>query len=132
MSSFEDQLRAALAEKENLALRRQVRAVPDGVRDLASNDYLGLARHPEVIEAACAAVRSYGAGARASRLVSGHTLLHEQLETALAEFKNCEAALIFPSGYHANLSTITALARRDDVIFCDKRNHASLIDACRL
>lgn len=132
MSSFEQELRAALTEKENASLRRALRTVPEGVLDLASNDYLGLARHPEVIEAACAAVREFGCGARASRLVSGHTTLHAQLESALADYKKCEAALIFPSGYHANLAVISSLARRGDVVFCDKRNHASLIDACRL
>lgn len=110
---------------------RQLRCIPEDALDLASNDYLGLARHPEVIEAVCAAVREFGAGARASRLVSGHTSLHEQLESELAAFKNCEAALVFPSGYHANLSLISALTNRPAVsVFCDKRNHASLIDAC--
>ena len=130
--TFDEQLRAALAGKEAAAMRRCLRAVPDGVLDLASNDYLGLARHPEVTEAACAAVREFGAGARASRLVSGHTTLHARLECELAGFKNCEAALVFPSGYHANLAVVSSLARRGDVLFCDKRNHASLIDACRL
>lgn len=129
---LDDELRAALAEKEAAGLRRTLRAVPDGVLDLASNDYLGLARHPEVIEAACEAARKYGCGARASRLVSGHTPIHEQLEKELAAWKGCEAALVFPSGYQANVAVITALARRGDIIFCDKRNHASLIDACRL
>jgi 8-amino-7-oxononanoate synthase len=106
--------------------------VPEGVIDLASNDYLGLARHPAVVSAACDAVHSHGVGARASRLVSGHTALHAQLESELAAFKDCEAALVFPSGYHANLSVIASLARADDMLLCDKRNHASLIDACRL
>lgn len=127
-----DELSLALRQKEAPGLRRHLRAVPDGVLDLASNDYLGLARHPEVIEAACSAVREFGCGARASRLVSGHTILHEQLEQELAILKGCEAALVFPSGYQANVAVITALARRGDIIFCDKRNHASLIDACRL
>ena len=127
-----DELRLALRQKEAASLRRTLRAVPDGVLDLASNDYLGLSRHPEVVEAACAAVRQWGCGARASRLVSGHTLLHEQLEHELATLKGREAALVFPSGYQANIAVITSLARRGDTIFCDKRNHASLIDACRL
>ena len=127
-----DELRAALREKENSGLRRALRCVPDGVFDLASNDYLALARHPEVIETACAAARKFGCGARASRLVSGHTALHEALEYALATYKKGEAALVFPSGYQANIAVITSLARRGDILFCDKRNHASLIDACRL
>jgi len=103
MSSFEEQLRAALDEKQSASLRRELRPLAEGVLDLSSNDYLGLSRHPEVIDAACAAVREFGAGARASRLVSGHTMLHERLERELAAFKSCEAALVFPSGYHANL-----------------------------
>lgn len=131
-SLLNDELRAALIEKEAAGLRRDLRAVPEGVLDLASNDYLGLAHHPGVIEAACAAARQYGCGARASRLVSGHTPIHEQLEQELAVWKGCEAALVFPSGYQTNVAVITALARRGDIVFCDKRNHASLIDACRL
>ncbi len=127
-----DELCAALREKDAAGLFRALREVPDGVLDLASNDYLGLARHPEVIEAACAAARKFGCGARASRLVSGHTALHAQLESALADYKNGEAALVFPSGYQTNVAVITSLARRGDIIFCDKRNHASLVDACRL
>jgi 8-amino-7-oxononanoate synthase len=77
-------------------------------------------------------VRRFGAGARASRLVSGHSPIHQQLEDELAHFKNSEAALLFSSGYAANLAVITALARTGDTILCDKRNHASLLDACRL
>ncbi|HEY0074897.1 MAG TPA: 8-amino-7-oxononanoate synthase [Abditibacteriaceae bacterium] len=127
-----DELRFALQQKENAGLRRNLRAVPNGVLDLASNDYLGLSRHPEVIKAACNALTELGCGARASRLVSGHTKLHEKLETALSAYKGGESALAFSSGYQANLSVITALARRGDILFCDKRNHASLIDACRL
>lgn len=132
MLSLDEQLRAELEERERLALRRAARVVPAGALDLASNDYLGLSRHPVVIEAACEAVRECGAGGRASRLVSGHTARHEALESELAAFKGCEAALVFASGYAANLSVITALARRGDVLLCDKRNHASLVDACRL
>ena len=113
-------------------LRRSLKLLPDGVLDLASNDYLGLARHPEVIAAACDATQKYGAGARASRLVSGHTELHQQLEFELARFKKSESALLFPSGYHANLAVVSALARPLDLVCCDKRNHASLIDACLL
>jgi 8-amino-7-oxononanoate synthase len=124
--------RVALQERENAHLLRRLNTVPPETLDLASNDYLGLAKHPEVLDAACAAVREFGAGARASRLVSGHTELHWELESALAEFKNCEAALLFPSGYHANLAAVTSLARAGDLICCDKRNHASLIDACLL
>jgi 7-keto-8-aminopelargonate synthetase-like enzyme len=121
-----------LEERREAGLYRALRVLPPDVLDLASNDYLGLARHPEVLQATCEAVKEFGAGARASRLVSGHCEIHEQLESALARFKKCEAALVFPSGYHANLAVITALARSHDLICCDKRNHASLIDACLL
>ncbi|MBV9866908.1 MAG: 8-amino-7-oxononanoate synthase [Abitibacteriaceae bacterium] len=132
MSSLDDQLQADLEQREKSCLRRSLRVVPPGVLDLAANDYLGLSQHPAVIEAACEATRNYGAGARASRLVSGHIPLHTQLEEELAAFKGCEASLVFPSGYQANLSLITSLAGEQDVLLCDKRNHASLIDAVRL
>lgn len=130
--SFENDLRASLAQRENDGLRRHLRAIPHRVLDLASNDYLGLARDERVIEAACEAARKYGAGARASRLVSGNLAIHTQLENEIARFKRGESALLFPSGYAANLAVVAALARDKDTIFCDKRNHASLIDACRL
>ena len=129
---LDDQLQAELQQRAESGLRRSLRAVPADVLDLASNDYLGLAQHPEVIAAACSAMQTYGAGARASRLVSGHTPIHEQLENELAALKGCEGALVFPSGYAANIGVITALARSGDLILCDKRNHASLIDACGL
>jgi 8-amino-7-oxononanoate synthase len=129
---LDDELRSPLEEKARAGLRRSVRPIPGGVLDLASNDYLGLAMHPEVIEASCAAARRYGAGATASRLVSGHNALHAELEAELATWKGTESALVFPSGYMANLAAITALARPSDTIYCDKRNHASLIDGCRL
>jgi 8-amino-7-oxononanoate synthase len=124
--------RGELQARREAGLQRTLRVLPPDILDLASNDYLGLARHSEVLQAACEAIKDYGAGARASRLVSGNTEIHEQLESALARFKKCEAALVFPSGYHANLAVVTALARPRDLVCCDKRNHASLIDACLL
>lgn len=132
MFSLDQQLRLELQAREAVDLGRHLRVVPKGALDLASNDYLGLARHPQVVEAACEATREFGVGARSSRLVSGHGALHETLEAELADFKGCEAALLFPSGYAANLSVISALARRGAIVLCDKRNHASLIDGCRL
>ena len=113
-------------------LGRALKRVPDAALDLASNDYLGLARHPRVIEAAQQAAAKHGTGARASRLVSGHYDGIEELETELARFKSTEAALIFSSGYAANLGVITALADENSALFCHKRNHASLLDACQL
>ncbi|WP_435885310.1 8-amino-7-oxononanoate synthase [Streptomyces tauricus] len=100
--------------------------------DLAGNDYLGLARHPEVTEGAARAARTWGGGATGSRLVSGSTELHAELERALAEFCGFESALVFSSGYAANLAAVTALAPHGSLIVSDAGNHASLIDGCRL
>jgi 8-amino-7-oxononanoate synthase len=99
---------------------------------LASNDYLGLARHPEVIRSAIEATQRFGAGAGASRLISGSLPPHQELETALAEFKGTEAALTFSSGYLANIGTIPALTEQGGLILADRLCHASLIDGCRL
>ena len=100
--------------------------------NLSSNNYLGLADHPRLKEAAIAAIRDYGCGAGSSRLVTGTTRLHEQLEHRLAIFKGCESALLFSSGYHANMGVISSLARENAVVFSDELNHASIIDGCRL
>ncbi|MEV6322074.1 8-amino-7-oxononanoate synthase [Nocardia sp. NPDC051787] len=115
-------------------LRRELR--PRAPRtpsiDLASNDYLGLVRHPEVIDGAIEAVRRWGAGSTGSRLVTGTTAEHELLETELAEFVGAEAGLVFASGYAANLGAVTALAGRGSLVVSDAGSHASLVDACRL
>ncbi|MFD4523931.1 8-amino-7-oxononanoate synthase [Streptomyces sp. NPDC058470] len=100
--------------------------------DLASNDYLGLARHPEITEAAGAAARTWGGGATGSRLVTGTTELHGELERELADFCGFESALVFSSGYAANLAAVTALAPHGSLVVSDAGNHASLIDGCRL
>jgi 8-amino-7-oxononanoate synthase len=97
-----------------------------------SNDYLGLANHPALIEAACRGAQQFGVGAGASHLVTGHTLAHHQLEQALAAFVGLPAALLFSTGYMANLGVVTALLGRNDAIFADKLNHASLNDAALL
>ena len=99
---------------------------------LASNDYLGLAAHPRMIASIRKAAVQWGAGSGASRLVSGSTTLAEELEQALARFKGTETALVFNSGYAANLGLLQALAGPGDVIFSDELNHASIIDGCRL
>lgn len=99
---------------------------------LASNDYLGLSTHSAVVSAAADAAGRYGAGAGASRLVTGSLPIHEELEAEIAGLKGAEAAIVFSSGYAANLGLIPALLARGDVAVCDKLNHASLIDACRL
>jgi len=100
--------------------------------NLCSNDYLGLADHPKVKEAAKAAIDSYGFGSGASRLVSGSMKPHKYLEERLAEFKGTEAAILFNSGYAANTGVISALAGREDIIFSDRLNHASIVDGGRL
>ncbi len=99
---------------------------------LCTNDYLGLANHPSVKRAAKEALEKYGAGAGASRLVSGTLAVHGELEAALARLKQTEAAIAFGSGYLANIGVITALVSERDGIYSDELNHASIVDACRL
>jgi 8-amino-7-oxononanoate synthase len=135
-------LRAAASDREAAGLRRVLRPRapgPDGTVDLASNDYLGLAANPLVAEAAAGAARRWGAGATGSRLVTGSTELHARLERTLAGFCGAQAALVFSSGYLANLAAVTALAGAlarpggpGALVVSDAANHASLIDACRL
>ena len=97
-----------------------------------SNDYLGLASHPQIIEALKRGTERYGVGAGAAHLVSGHSIAHEQLETELAAFIGKPAALLFSTGYMANLGAVQALVSREDTVFADKLNHASLNDAMLL
>ena len=97
-----------------------------------SNDYLGLANHPRIVEAAVDAALRYGIGQGASHLLSGHSVAHERLESALAEFVQMPRALLFSSGYQANIGAVTALAGPEDAVFSDALNHASLIDGIRL
>ncbi len=122
--------------------RRNVTPLPDGycevdgerLLNFSSNDYLGLAGDARLIDAAKASLENYGVGARASALISGRTSEHERLEQRLATFEETEAALLFPTGYAANVGVLTAMVNDDSdaVIFCDRLNHASLIDGCRL
>nr|WP_245669178.1 8-amino-7-oxononanoate synthase [Nocardia speluncae] len=122
------------ATRVTAGLRRQLRprAAGSPALDLASNDYLGLTRHPEVRAGAIEAVRRWGAGSTGSRLVTGTTTDHELLEGELAEFTGFPAGLVFSSGYAANLGAVTALAGRGSLIVSDAGCHASLVDACRL
>lgn len=99
---------------------------------LCSNNYLGLATHPKVIEAATRATARFGAGSGGSRLISGSMSCHQQFEEALAAFKGCERALLFNSGYAANCGILQGLFEEGDLIFSDSLNHASIIDGCRL
>ncbi|AKC39223.1 8-amino-7-oxononanoate synthase [Mycolicibacterium phlei] len=121
-------------QREAAGLRRRLRtrSAAEPEIDLASNDYLGLARHPEVIEAGVEALRVWGAGSTGSRLVTGNTELHEELERELADFMGTQSALVFSSGYTANLGAVVALSGPGTLIVSDARTHASLIDACRL
>ncbi|HVO26910.1 MAG TPA: 8-amino-7-oxononanoate synthase [Candidatus Margulisiibacteriota bacterium] len=131
-----------LARRQAAGLVRRLRPI-EGAQDtwvtvdgrrallLCSNNYLGLATHPAVREAASRAALEYGAGAGASRLISGSMRLHHTLEEQLAAFKGTEAALLFNSGYHANIGAITALVGEGDAVFSDALNHASIIDGCR-
>ncbi len=132
-----------LAEIRNRGLYRRLRSVsgPQGPRVLldgkpvlllCSNNYLGLADHPRVREAAADAAMRYGAGSGASRLVSGNMTIHRRLEDQLAAFKGSEACLLFGSGYLANSGVVAALAHEGDVVFSDALNHASIVDGCRL
>jgi 8-amino-7-oxononanoate synthase len=124
--------RAAQRRRDGLRRTLSPRTADDPALDLASNDYLGLARDPRVVEAAVAAARTWGAGATGSRLVTGSTELHARLEDQLATFVGTEAALVFSSGYLANVGVVTALADPRTLLLCDAHNHASLIDAARL
>ena len=99
---------------------------------LCSNNYLGLAEHPQVRLAGATAYRNIGAGSGASRLVSGNMEIHERLEARLAAFHELESSLLFGSGYLANTGTIAALAERGSVVYSDALNHASIVDGCRL
>lgn len=108
------------------------RDAPRSVVSFASNDYLGLSSHPKVIEAAHGALDRWGTGAGASRLVVGTRPIHRELEEALAAWKRCEAAVLFPTGYAANLGVLTTFGGPDVAIFSDELNHASIIDGCRL
>lgn len=102
------------------------------VLQFASNNYLGLANHPEVINAGKTALSKFGAGGTGSRLLSGSSELHEQLEKLLADFEGTESAVFFNSGYSAIIGVITALTGKEDVIYSDEYNHASIIDGIRL
>lgn len=120
--------------REEAGLVRTLRPRPadSPLLDLASNDYLGLSRHPEVVRGAGRAAERWGAGATGSRLVTGTTELHAELERELAAFCGFEAALVLSSGYAANLAAVTALSGRGTLVVSDAGNHASIVDGCRL
>ncbi len=111
---------------------RVIRTNGKEVINFSSNNYLGLAGHPEVVQAAMESAGRYGAGSTASRLIAGNTELHTELEAFIAAWKRTEAAIVFGSGYQANVGILSALADKDDLIISDQYNHASIIDGCRL
>jgi 8-amino-7-oxononanoate synthase len=138
-----NEIEERLAEIKGRGLYRRMRMIsgPQGPRVLldgrpvlllCSNNYLGLADHPRVREAAAEAAMRYGAGSGASRLISGNMTIHRRLEEQLCDFKRAESCLLFGSGYLANAGVISALAREGDVVFSDALNHASMVDGCRL
>ena len=122
----------ALLDIDRRQLRRRREPATDGRINFCSNDYLGLARDPRIAAAMAEAASRLGAGSGASHLISGHSSEHEALEQELAVFTGRERALVFSTGYMANLGVLTALADRRDVLIADELNHASLIDAARL
>ncbi|WP_218905283.1 8-amino-7-oxononanoate synthase [Actinomadura luteofluorescens] len=125
-------LRDAAGRRAAAGLRRTLRPRPDGLTDLASNDYLGLSGDPRLVEGAVAAAREWGTGSTGSRLVTGTTRLHAELDRRLAAFTGSAAGLVFSSGFLANLGAVTALAGPDTLVVSDQVNHASIVDACRL
>ncbi len=120
--------------RRQAGLRRALRPRPAVATelDLASNDYLGLSQHPDVIEGGVEALRTWGAGSTGSRLVTGDTELHQRFETELADFVGASAALLFSSGYTANLGAVVGLSGPGSLLVSDAHSHASLVDACRL
>ncbi|MDH3640085.1 MAG: pyridoxal phosphate-dependent aminotransferase family protein, partial [Gammaproteobacteria bacterium] len=99
---------------------------------MSSNNYLGLTNHPKVKEAAIEAVRRFGTGCAGSRFLNGTLAIHEELEARLAEFLRKDAAIVFPTGFQANLGAVSALVGKDDLVVIDRMNHASIFDGCRL
>jgi 8-amino-7-oxononanoate synthase len=142
VNALDDWLSGQLSDLAAKGLRRDravTRSLPDGwcerdgqrLLNFASNDYLDLC-HNQCVRDAFASVANQAAGSGASALVSGRTQWHEQLEAKIADFEGTESAIVFPSGYAANVGTLSALAGAGDTVFCDRLNHASLVDGCRL
>lgn len=140
---LDDVLQARLDDRDRRSVRRRLRPLDGGmgprvvldgraVLQLCSNDYLGLAAHPAVARAAADAALEYGAGAGSARLIAGTSTPHAALEHDIAQLKETAAAVVLSSGYHANAGVPPILADAEDVLFSDERNHASLIDGCRL
>src|SRR6266550_710185 len=138
-----DHLKDELAklERDGLLLHPRTLEGPTGARarfdgrdviNLASNNYLGLANHPRLNDAASTAARDLGAGSGAVRTIAGTMTIHHELERRFADFKHAEASLMFQSGFTSNAGTVAAILGKEDVIVSDELNHASIIDGCRL
>src|SRR3984893_7169444 len=127
-------LEAVKQQRRQAGRRRALRSRPAVATelDLASNDYLGLSQHPDVIDGGVQALRVWGAGATGSRLVTGDTELHQEFESELAEFVGASSGLLFSSGYTANLGAVVGLTGPGSLLVSDAYSHASLVDACRL
>jgi 8-amino-7-oxononanoate synthase len=134
LAGWSDSLERLAASRAKAGLTRKLRprSGDDSVVDLAGNDYLGLAAHPAVITAAAGALQAYGLGATGSRLVRGSTDAHAALESDLAAWLGAEQALVFSSGYLANLGAVRGVAATCDLVISDAYNHASLIDGCKM
>ena len=129
-ASLTEQLQADMQTWQTAGLKRTLTS--DEGLDFTSNDYFGFTRRVEVIEAAKQALEEGGAGAGSARLLRGNLRWHKEAEVTAARWLGTEAALLFPSGYQANLALLTTLPQRGDLILSDERNHASIIDGCRL
>ncbi|MEV8514726.1 8-amino-7-oxononanoate synthase [Dactylosporangium sp. NPDC051484] len=132
LSALDEEAAARRAAGLRRELLPRAAGTADPVVDLAGNDYLGLSRHPQVLAAAVRALEDFGLGATGSRLVRGSTESHRDLETALAALLGMPAALVYSSGYLANLGAVRALVRRGTLVVSDAHNHASIVDGCRL
>ena len=119
-------------QQKQLYRRRRARAPQETLINFSSNDYLGLSQHPAIIKALQQAAECYGVGSGASQLVSGHTTIHRECEATFADFLQHDRALLFGNGFMANIGVIDALTKRNDYIYQDRHNHASLLDGARL
>ena len=132
MASWADWVDAECRAVEAAGRWRRIRDLDEGLVNFASNDYLGLSRHPAVVAAAHTALDRWGAGVGAARLVAGSRPVHGELEAGLAAWKGEPAALLIPTGYAANLGVLATFARAGTRVLSDERNHASIVDGCRL
>lgn len=132
-STIVKKIKSDLSNIEKSGLKRKLKIIEDKKTiSFATNDYLGLSKHPKIINAAVEATKEFGTGSGASRLISGNSTYYEKLEAEIAKFKNTESSLVFSSGYLANIGTIATLATRDSEIFVDRLCHASIVDSCIL